>query len=153
MSCTGNDSLEEEPFAPINELTVKYKGYYEEFFELPIANSTFNNIKVTHIVEQVSATEHVDLLQIFANANNDNDNYIAFRVLKDQTGTNVLYNNSFSFKSHGAIYYQSNLKFEVLKNNGTEFSAQFSGELDHWYNGEKRYIYLNIFSGSIVLNY
>ncbi|MBV1887905.1 MAG: hypothetical protein KUG51_01305 [Urechidicola sp.] len=153
MSCSSNDSTVDETIEPINELVTSYKGYYEEYFDLPRVTSTFDNIRVTPIVEQISTTESVNLLQIFANANNDNDNYVTFKVFADGTGTNLLYNESFIFKSHGATYHQSNLNFEVLTNNGIEFSAQFSGELDHWYDGEQRYVYLTVYSGSIITSF
>ncbi len=153
ISCSNTDSNGIEPIAPSNKLVTSYKGYYEVNFNLPTATSTFDNIRVTPIVEQISPTEELNLLQIFANTNDDNNNYITFKVLAEGTGNNILYDDSFVFKSHGATYHPTNLDFVVHTNNESEFSAQFSGELDHWYEGEQRYVYLNIYSGSIVTSY
>lgn len=153
ISCSNNDSVEQEPIIENDNLEITYKGFYQVFFGEPYQNEIYNNITVTPITEQVSLTETIDLLRVNAYSSGATEDFISFKVLKNNIGSNVLYNDNFQFRSYGATYFPSNLNFEVLINNDTEFSANFSGELEHWYEGELRYVYLDISSASISVSY
>ncbi len=153
ISCSSDDSTEREETLENNNLEIRYKGYYQVFFDQPYQRDTYTNLAITSITEQISSTETVDLYKISAYSDNDNQDYISFKVLKNSVGNNVLYNDQFTFRSYGATYLPSNLNFNVLVNNEEEFSASFSGELEHWYDGEQRYVYLDISSASITLEH
>ena len=149
ISCSSDDSPEQEPIVESDNLEITYRGFYQVFFGEPYQHEIYNNIAVTPITEQISPTETIDLLKINAYSSGNTEDYITFKVLTNTIGTNVLYNDDFSFRSYGATYFPSDFNFNVLVNNDTEFSADFSGELEHWYEGEQRYVHLNISSASI----
>jgi len=153
ISCTEDKSIPNKPFSSDNKLVIRYQGYYERYFELPDKVEAYNDITINQIVEQVSPTEDIDLLQIVARST-DSDKYISFTVLSNSVGNDMLYNNEFAFRtSGGATYFPSNLNFEVLTNNSTEFAAEFSGELKHYNQYEDVYIYLDIRSASVEIMY
>jgi hypothetical protein len=151
VSCSGDDTVKPEPIVELDNLKIGYKGYYQVFFDEPYVNEVYNDITVTPITEQTSPTETIDLLKVNAYSDGATQDYISFYIVKNTIGNNVLYNNRFTFRSFGATYLPSNLHFEVLVNNDTEFNANFSGELEHWYEGEMRYVYLDISSASISI--
>lgn len=151
ISCSNDDSGEEQSTTESDILEITYKGYYQVYFEEPYQTETYSNITVTPIIEQVSSTETINLLKIKAISDGDTKDYISFKVLTNTIGDNALYNDAFSFRSYGASYFPSNFNFEVLVNNDTEFKANFSGELEHWYQGALRYVHLDITSASISI--
>lgn len=153
ISCSSDDFIEHEETLENNKLEIRYRGYYQVFFDEPYVRDTYTNIVVTSITEQISSIETIDLYKINAFSDNDNQDYISFKVLKNSIGNNILYNDQFTFRSYGATYLPSNLNFNVLANNDEEFTANFSGELEHWYDGEQRYVYLDISSASITFKH
>ena len=154
ISCSSSDDepIVKEQNIETDNLTIRYKGYYQEFFGEPYQNDIYTNISITPIEEQISPTETISLLKMNAYSSGDTEDIFIFRVFPNSIGMNALYPDKFSFRSHGATYHPSNLNFEVLTNNDSEFSAKFSGKLKHWYDGEKRYVYLDISSASIFIS-
>jgi hypothetical protein len=151
ISCSNDDPEEQQVITESNNLNITYRGYYQVFFDEPYQRETYNNITVTPITEQVSPTETINLLKIIAYSSNNTENRISFKVLTNTIGNDVLFDDDFSFRSYGATYFPSNLNFDVLINSDTKFKANFSGELEHWYEGELRYVYLDIRSASISI--
>lgn len=150
ISCSKEDNINNELILN-NKLEITYRGYYEEYFELPYQQEVYADIEIKNIREQTSSIEELNLLQIIAKSR-DTDKYISFKVLENSVGDDVLYNDKFRFiSSGGASYSPSKLYFQVLTNNDKEFVANFSGELKHWYEGEQKYVYLDIKNGSIVI--
>lgn len=150
---SSDDSTDKDTIVESDNINITYRGFYQVFFEEPYQQDIYTNITVTPIVDEISPTETINLLEINAYSSNETRDIIRFRVLTNSIGNNALYDHAFSFRSHGATYYSSNLNFEVLTNNDLEFSANFSGELDHWYEGEQRYVYLDISSGFISISH
>ena len=149
ISCINDDEIEQESTVENDILEIRYKGYYQVFFGEPYQDDTYSNITVTIVTEEVSSTETIELLKVNAYSNGSTEDYISFKVLPNVIGNEVLYNDNFSFRSFGATYFPSDLNFNVLVNNNEEFNANFSGELEHWYEGEQRYVHLDISSASI----
>ena len=154
ISCSRNDDepINNQQNIETDNLTIRYKGYYQEFFGESYQNDIYTNITVTPIEEQISPTETLSLLKISAFSSGKTEDIIIFYIYPNTTGKEALYNNSFSFRSHGATYHPSILNFEVLTNNDSEFSAEFFGKLEHWYEGELRYVYLNISYATIFIS-
>ncbi|AUC82915.1 hypothetical protein [Lacinutrix sp. Bg11-31] len=152
VSCSSNDSVvQKQSTTEGNNLKITYRGYYQVYFDEPYQSNTYKNITITPITEQISSTETINLLKVNAYSGNSTEDYISFKVLTNTIGNNVLFNNEFLFQSHGAAYFPSNFNLEVLKNNDIEFKANFSGELEHWYQGELRHVYLDVTSASIYI--
>ncbi len=156
ISCSNNELTEQETNVEANNLEISYSGYYQVVFGEPYQNDIYDNITISPITFQTSPTATIDLLKIHASSTskgNKSDNFISFNVLANTIGNDALYDNHLSFKSHGATYYTSKLYFKVLTNNEIGFSAAFSGKLKHWYEGENRYVYLDISKASVSILY
>ena len=90
ISCSNDDSREEQSTTESDILEITYKGYYHVYFEEPYQTETYSNITVTPITEQVSSTETINLLKIKALSDGDTEDYISFKVLTNTIGDNAL---------------------------------------------------------------
>ncbi len=155
-SCSEDDHFEEQS----NNIRIVYQGYYEVLKELRDTSIKLTDIMIYKVVEQVSDTEEIDLLQIIATSKTD-DSYITFKVLPNAVGYDALYKEAFEFRTPESHPYSTedidqtteDINFEVLVNDNTEFSATFSGTLNHYSYGLHRCIYLEIKSGSMNYKY
>lgn len=153
ISCTVNQWEEDKEEVSDDEIIIVHDEHFRG-----IERVVFKDVEVTTIIEQISATEEVEVLLINAFSGSETNQHLIFKVFPNSLGNNVLFNNFFVYKFDRGltvIYTNPNdsVSLNVLTNNDSQFTATFSGELEHWNNGTQQLQLLDISSGTISIKY
>jgi hypothetical protein len=154
ISCSSDNESsiisEEEP--ETNVLEILYLGHWEVVDGVGYKKDFFYSIEIEPRTEQTSPTESAEVIYIKA-INTVNGDKIHIGVIKGATGTQALFNNAFNFRHLNAGYIQSDFTFNVLVNSETQFSAEFSGKLEHLYFPTQEMRYMEVSYGKINFEY
>lgn len=149
ISCSEDQSIDGNTSSNIIEIDY-YEWYWGKEFSVK-----FNIINISPLVRQISLTEEINLLQISASSTED-ESKVLFEVFADSIGDNVLYNNTFDYRTgvgYGCPYNAVYIDMHVMANDDKEFVASFTGRLKHYNQWVPEYIYMDITYGSISYRY
>lgn len=152
ISCTSNQVSEDN--INQNEIRVLHSGD-----RLGPQTVIFNEVEVTTIMEQNSANQEVEVLNITAFSGSGTNQYINFKVYPNSVGEDVLFEDFFCYKfdrnnlTVTYLNFNESISLNVLTNNESEFTATFSGKLRHFEQVLQSFIILNLNGGTISIKY